>query len=404
MKKTRDYLVIFMALLMSVAAYAQTDSLQGTNPDTSDIPEKRMEVAIFTPLFLDSAFDVSLQYRYGKNFPRFFNPGLEFYEGAQLAIDSLQKEGISLDVRLYDTRSTKNPVAAVVNSESFNHIDLIIGQTNGPETRLLGAAAAKKNIPFINATYPNDAGISNNPNFILLNSTLATHFTAMYKFIQKNYPVSPIILFRKKGPQEGLLKGYFDNIANRSSVPLKIKYITLENDFTAEDLKKHLQENTSANVCISGSLDIPFGLRLTQELASLHDQYPSVVFGMPTWWDVVNLAKPEYKNIEVYCTTPFYLPGDHKLANSVQEFFKTKFYSRPTDMVYRGYETLYHFTHLLIKHGKNLGSSLSDKNFNLFTEYDIKPVLNPKTMTLDYFENKKIYFVKKVAGVVTEVR
>ncbi|MBL7734834.1 MAG: ABC transporter substrate-binding protein [Chitinophagaceae bacterium] len=401
MKKKRNYLVSLMALALSVCSYAQTEPLPKADSTTS---EKRIGVALFTPLFLDSAFDGSLQYRYGKSFPRFINPGLEFYEGAQLAIDSLQKEGISLDVYLYDTRSTKKPVSSVVDNESFDRIDLIIGQANGPETRLLGNAAAKRNIPFINATYPNDAGISNNPNFILLNSTLSTHFTAMYKFIQKNYPVSPIVLFRKKGPQEGLLKGYFDNIANSSSVPLKIKYVTLENDFTAEDLKKHLQENTSANICIAGSLDIPFGLRLTQELASLYEQYPAVVFGMPTWWDVVNLAKPEYKNIEVFFSTPFYLPADHKLANNVQDAFKARFYSRPTDMVYRGYETLYHFAHLLIAHGKNFGSSLSDKNFNLFTDYDIQPVLNPKTMTLDYFENKKIYFVKKVEGVVTEAR
>ena len=36
-------------------------------------------------------------------------------------------------------------------------------------------------------------------------------------------------------------------------------------------------------------------------------------------------------------------------------------------------------------------------------EFDIQPVINRATMTLDYFENKKLYFVKKLDGVVKAV-
>ena len=51
------------------------------------------KIAIFAPLYLDSAFDAYDEYRYAKNvFPKFINPGFEFYEGAQLALDSLNKE------------------------------------------------------------------------------------------------------------------------------------------------------------------------------------------------------------------------------------------------------------------------------------------------------------------------
>ena len=80
----------------------------------------------------------------------------------------------------------------------------------------------------------------------------------------------------------------------------------------------------------------------------------------------------------------------NKLASTVQENFKNEFYARPSDMVFRGFESLYHFGHLLILNGKNLGSSLSDKKYMLFGEFDIQPVINRATMTLDYFENKKL--------------
>jgi hypothetical protein len=51
----------------------------------------KQKIAVFVPLYLDSAFDATNSYRYDKNFPKFINPGLEFYEGVQFALDSLTK-------------------------------------------------------------------------------------------------------------------------------------------------------------------------------------------------------------------------------------------------------------------------------------------------------------------------
>ena len=56
-----------------------------------------------------------------------------------------------------------------------------------------------------------------------------------------------------------------------------------------------------------------------------------------------------------------------------------------------------------MQHKENISSGLSDKRYLLFTQFDIQPVIDKKTMTLDYFENKKLYFVKKIDGVVRAV-
>jgi hypothetical protein len=364
---------------------------------------ERQQIAIFTPLYLDSAFDDTSGYRYNMSFPKFINPGLEFYEGAQMAIDSLNKEGVPLDVFIYDSKSNINTIQAVTGKPEFDSIDLIIGEVNANEARLLAGVAATKNVPFINATYPNDAGVSNNPNYIILNSTLSTHFNAMYKYMQKYYAIAPIVYFRRKGNTGDRLKSYFDEIAkNTASVPLKIKFVTLEDSFTVDDVKEHLDEDRTT-VVIAGSLDVDFGERLTADLSSLHQQSRSVVFAMPTWWDVTDFTQPEYKGVQVIYTTPFYLSPTNNLALKVENNFKARFYSRPTDMFFRGYETVFHFAHLLHENGRNLGSALSDKKFPVFNDFDIQPVIDPKTTTLDYFENKKIYFIRKVDGVVTAV-
>src|SRR5262245_42887088 len=91
------------------------------------------KIAIFSPLYLDSAFDDLYNYRYEKQFPKFINPGLEFYEGVQLALDSLAKEGTQLEVFIYDTRSGKEPLAQQLNSLDSS-IELILAYANPQES------------------------------------------------------------------------------------------------------------------------------------------------------------------------------------------------------------------------------------------------------------------------------
>jgi hypothetical protein len=395
-KNGRILLLAFLTFLSCAVSFAQTDSL-ATRPDSL----KPYHVAVFAPLYLDSAFDAAGQYRYAKSFPTYISPGLEFWEGAQLAIDSMRKEGIELEVHVYDTRATSRTMMTLVQSEEIKQMDLLIGHVNVNEANLLSQVAARQNIPFINANLPNEAGATNNPYYVILNSTLKTQCAGIYRFMQKNFSLSNITVFRKKGATEDMLRGFFTEIEKATSgVPLKLKYVTLENNFTAADLARSLDSNIT-NVSLVASMDGVFAQQICQQLSALSNSYTSTVVGMPTW-DLIDFDKPAFKNIEIYYSTPFYVNPADKLVVALQDHFKTNYYSRPSDMVFRGYETLYHFGHLLALHGKNISSSLGDKKYKLFNEFDVQPILN-KSMTLDYFENKKLYFVKKVDGVVKAV-
>jgi hypothetical protein len=276
---------------MSTSVFAQTDSV------------KRYRIAIFVPLYLDSAFDSSGNYRYEKNFPKFINPGLEFYEGAQLALDSLQSEKVPLDIKLYDTRSTSQTIPQVIQNPEFQQTQLIIGHVTPIELHLLANVAAQLRIPFINVNFPNDGGITNNPEYVILNSTLKTHCESIYRFLQRNFALSEIMVFRKKGVQEDRLKSYFSDIEkNTASVPLKLKYINLEEPVDINHMVAYL-DSTKKNICIVGSMDENFGKAICSQLASVNKTYATKIFGMPTWDNINDFSQPEYNDQEIYYTT-----------------------------------------------------------------------------------------------------
>ena len=371
----------------------------------------KYHIAVFLPLYLDSAFDASGNYRFDQNFPKYLNPGLEFYEGLELAMDSLLKRGDSLDITVYDTRNTSRSVQEMLEEPKFNKMQLIIGQVTVTELRVLAAAAKARQIPFINVNFPNDGGVTNNQEFVILNSTLRAHCEALYKFIQRNWATSNIFYLRRATPDDDRLRSYFADVEkNTGSVPLRMKYINVDNTVNLGQIVP-LMDSNSKSVILVGSLDENFGKTVCAKLAPLDKSYPMKILGMPTWDAVSDFNAPAYADLEIYYTTPFYINPADSLVLSIQQYYKTRFYSRPSDMVYRGYETILHFGQLLVARKGRLDGSIGERKFKVFNDFDIQPVFTNKendvttsqALTLQYLENKKLYFIKKVNGNVVAV-
>jgi hypothetical protein len=363
---------------------------------------EKLKIAVFTPVYLDSAFDAMGNYRYDKNFPKFINPGLEFYEGVQLAIDSLVREGAKLDVYIYDTRSSVESLSEQLNSPVMDGVDLIIAQPSGAEIRIMADAALKRNIPLINATAPVNGGVTANPFYVQLTPTLKTQIEGTYKYIQKYYRLDQLVVFRKAGAREDEIKSYFDEAGKTTvSVPLKLKYVDLPEDFTVRQLTPYL-DSTKKILCVAGSLDENFATRLSSQLASISKSYEMTLLGMSTW-HTINFVKPEYKGLEIVYGTPFYNSRTDLTSLSISNHFALKIYARPSDMVFRGYEVFMRFTRLLMQHRSEIASQLASRQYKVFNDFDIQPVINRSNLTMEYFENKRLNFVKWKDGILLGV-
>jgi hypothetical protein len=387
--KQLGFILIIANCLLQIRVHAQTST------------PLRQKIAVFTPLYIDSAFDGS-SYRYDKTFPKFLNPGLEFYQGVQWALDSLQTKNAPLEVFIYDSRSQRIPLAQRLNNAELKDVQMFIAQGTSTDVRILAAEAQRRKIPFISATFPNDAGVNNNPYLVVLNSTLRTHCEGIYQYLQKYHSQYKIIFFRKNGSQENQIRDYFNDAAKTTTAaPLRIEFADIGNNFDAGVLASRL-DSTRQNICVAGSLDESFGNNLLLHLSSLGTSYPLTIIGMPTW-DVFNFTKPELKNINIVYSTPFNYNRSGGLGGYLNTLFEETINSRPTDMFFRGYETMLRFGLLLLDTKKDVASNLSRKGNFIFTQFDIQPVLNKTTMALDYFENKKLYFIKYSDGIRSSV-
>jgi ABC-type branched-subunit amino acid transport system substrate-binding protein len=364
---------------------------------------KRYQIGMFLPLYLDSAFDATDAYRYGKGFPRQSISGLEFYLGAGYALDSLSSEGRNLRVHIFDTRSSSGSISSPSVKHMIDSLDLIIGSASGNEFLQLSALAQQKKIPFVSATYPNDGGIRNNPYLIIANPKLNTHLQATYNYILRNLGTSRIIYARRKNAADDRVADVFKELNRGTAGPVvKMETIFLNDAVVPTDLVSSL-DSVRQNVIIAGSVDENFGRNLAVAALANAKTFPITMVGMPTWEGIRDLQKNEFRPLPIIYSNSFFNSGEG-WSQAFEDAYKKKSFSRPSDIAYKGYELTWYFSCLLFKYQGEIMSHLEDNECNLLTDYDFKPIqFNKGSTGPDYFENKRVFMVKRLNGVTTRV-
>ncbi|MEO5967222.1 MAG: ABC transporter substrate-binding protein [Ferruginibacter sp.] len=371
-------------------------SFFNANAQTSENNFKNYTVGIFAPLYLDSAFTGN-SYRYSKTFPKFTFGGLEFINGVQIALDSILIYQANVNAKIFDSKLL--PASQFDSSALYNGLDLIIGSVKEDDYTALAALALKKNIPFINVTYPNDGGITGNPFLVILNSTLKAHCEAIYSYVLQNHGLDNIIFSTKDGIQESKVEDYF-NEANRpdGSNLIDLKKISANVGF--EKILEKL-DSTKTNIIIGGSLDRKFATDLATAVAGWSHKYSIKLIGMPNW-DAFFTRKNKISSPAIFYTSPYYNLKTDQYSIMLQTAYQKKFNAMPSDLVYKGFESVYIFLKLLAKHPADFMSHLNEYPHKVFSDYNFKPVfLNKKSVMPDYFENKHLYLLKIENGSIT---
>ncbi|MEO5893392.1 MAG: ABC transporter substrate-binding protein [Ferruginibacter sp.] len=380
-------------------------SLQNVAAQKDSVPPiKTFRVGIFAPLYLDSAFNEDGKFRYKQGMPRFMMPGIDFVNGAQIALDSVKFQGQNVHAFIYDTKSYNQPLDQLIRSKKIDSLELIIGSVKDIEYKQLADFALAKNIPFISATYPNDGGVTANPYLVLINSTLKSHCEAIYSYILQNHGTDKIILVRKKGLQEDKVASYFKSINEPDNKPLlNIQVINSDSVFSSDVLKKKLDSNRQT-IIIGASLDEGFATMLTGACYDLHEAYPIILIGMPNWDSFKSLMKKDqFEDFPVYFTSPYFNNKWDDLSKILMVGYSKKYKGKPSDMVFKGFESTYLFTRLLAAYSSDMLNHINDKNFKVFSDYNFRPVLLKKDNTSpDYLENKHLYFIRMMNGVTTK--
>jgi LysM repeat protein len=113
--------------------------------------DKMFKVALMVPLYLEETDSVDMDNFLVEKHDSFVPfRYLEFYEGALLAADSLEKLGMQIDLHVYDVDQSITKTTKVLQDPELRNMDLIIGPFHSKSFDQVALFAGNFNIPIVN--------------------------------------------------------------------------------------------------------------------------------------------------------------------------------------------------------------------------------------------------------------
>jgi hypothetical protein len=212
-----------------------------------------------------------------------------------------------------------------------------------------------------------------------------------------------VVLVNQTGTQEERVSGYFNQINNQQSKKLiSLHQQKLDSNFY---LLKNALDSNKINVVVGGSLDEEFATKLAVTLNPWKDKYRIQLFGMPNWesFKIFSNKNGGAKiNIPVQYTTTYFNDRTDSISQLLQDYYLEKFKGIPTDMFFKGFEAMYVFSRLINQFPEGLSSIPSSSSLRLFSAFNILPKYFPLQQQPGYYENKHLFFIKKLNGKSTK--
>lgn len=331
---------------------------------------------------------------------------LEFYEGAVIALQELQKEGMNLNVYVYDTEKDPEKVEMLLKQSAMKKLDVLIGPVYNKPLKIASEFAKRNKVLMVSPFSPSTNFVTNNPYFFTMEPSAQTHCAEMYNYIREIPEYNNVVLLNQARTSEMKLADVFKRLDNAAPVYTDIEKTgfhleqlvfsssqTPEQDY--ELLRGYLKPN-QANVFIVTSYSEQFVNDMLRRLYFFKDEFEIVVFGMPNWVKFENINIDYLMDLNIHFTGNYYANSYLPEVQMFNQKYRSKLNSKPPSRACMGYDMV-HFLGDFIQTRKPNDMIVdinAEKNEETFSGYQMFPVYNDTTNAINCYENKHLFISK----------
>ena len=321
--------------------------------------------------------------------------GLAFYEGLNIAADSLKRAGYSVDIYVHDVASAAENAEQLISKNILDSSDLIVAAVVSHDIDVLAEYAKAKHINFVSTLSASDGGVRNDQFFTMIQPSLKTHCEWINADIARKFPGMKVgLLYRTATQPDADAYGY---ITGDDSDRLSFGKLCC-NTIPGKDSLSRLFDSTRPNVVLISVLDPMAADSILKELSRDFPATHFEVYGMPSWGNIPNLRKDDaFPNLSINITTPFNIDRSGILGHYIATTFHRDYGGTAPELAYRGFETMYWYAGLLRQYGTIFNNNYSDNAAAPFTHFEVKPRWDKDGQVM-YLENAHVFLTRYEGG------
>lgn len=324
---------------------------------------------------------------------------LDFYQGFLLAVDSLKRDGVSMNISVYNTTKNIQEAKKFLAEKSVKESDLIIGPVYPELLQPFADFSRDNRINIVSPLSQNNALLKGNPYYFQVNPSTLVQFDEFVSKVDfctdKNLMVvyeddsSTIDISNK---YKGLVKNRISQCENSDGVHFKeLKYIP--GGVTAEISDKLNQSMTDQkeNVFIIPSENEAFVSDFLSHLFALttYYNYKVKVYGFPKWLKFKNVPIDYYYRLNLHLFTPYFVDYTRKDVKGFVDDYRHYYRAEASQYSFQGYDIGLYFLTAMKKFGVDFKYCLQNLKIDLL-QSDYRFI---QQSSVDGFDNKSVFLI-----------
>ncbi len=281
-----------------------------------------------------------------------------------LAIDSMQRTGMNIQLKVFDTQQNADSVRKAIYSDDFLENDLIIGPVYPNVQADVAALAAKNRIPVVSPLSAQSNVVKQNPYYYQVNPDRDYLAVKTAELISEEYFNSNFIIFRtsnytgtENGKLVNLIQEKFYNsgyMGSASGVNFRIYDFEHDGPFGLRRILSREKENV---IFIPSSAEGELSIGISN-INNLADEYSITLIGTSRFPGYESIQLDYFHNLKLEYISPYW--ADYKKPSTINfiEKFKSNFYTEPGDFGMQGYDVALYFLNALKYYGKDFRDCL----------------------------------------------
>lgn len=320
---------------------------------------------------------------------------VEYYEGFLIAVDSLKRQGVSVDLYTYDTKGSTNVISSILSKPEMKNMDIIFGPVHTSNIEPLANFAERNKIRLVVPFAPKVDQVFNNPMVYQINTPQSYFYSEAYDhFLRKFSKARIIFVDPANGDKEknefinGLKSELKDNRVDFKQIQLSSE-IAPERIIAAMDT---LRENIFIPTSGRSSALTRILPQLTNVLRS-HPHFDMHLFGYPEWQTYTQEHLASFYELDTYFYSSFYtnnlFPEAVRFTQSYRRWYSKDMANTFPKYGMLGFDTGYFFLKGLSQQGNKFEENLDKVSVTpIQTGFKFERVNN-----WGGFINRKVFFV-----------
>jgi ABC-type branched-subunit amino acid transport system substrate-binding protein len=318
---------------------------------------------------------------------------LDIYEGIRIAVDSLKKSGVNINLFAYDTEKEITKLKSVLDLPELAAMDMIIGPVYPAHNSMVAEFAFKNQIIVINPLSGNSKILENNPYQFLFQSSIDDQAQAAVLYARENFsnpsPKNNVIIFYGGDNKDSLLAMKYKELAETNGFAVKI----FEKGKPARAqllLSDSIALRPYSHVFIASS-DVTFAANAISALEVSQKAIP--VIAKSDWLQYRNLSFEQLERRGVHFIHQDYLRYDEPAVRDFKKAFFIRDNIYPSTFAYQGYDLMLLFGKALNMYGNNFKESLQKSGFisgKIFPGYDYSNSASNKFVPITKFQEHEL--------------